>query len=285
MSTYYDILGVPRLAGISEIKSAFRRLAKQYHPDKNPGEKELFAKILKAYETLANPELRLAYDRKLQYQQNQATREQTRHHHLSFEEREERRRKYYEEHIKKYEKFRTRTEVVTPPTTTYNEFKYILFATPLAVALLLLVMRLAAPADSNQVQSATGAMPVLAQQQLQKIGLQFGPERNDEINGISLEVNNLLSSNALICFWNASSCSRTSFISPGAGQTLDHIPLGTYFLKLILVEKNTSLAFYSGKTSLNLVDGDCLILDKALLLTMKEMTEEEFYNTKVQNHD
>ncbi|MEN3040862.1 MAG: J domain-containing protein [Bacteroidia bacterium] len=63
---YYAILGVPRNASQEEIKRAYRRLARQYHPDANPGNKaaeEKFKEIQEAYEVLSNPEMRAKYDR------------------------------------------------------------------------------------------------------------------------------------------------------------------------------------------------------------------------------
>ncbi len=63
---YYEILGVVRDAGDEEIKKAYRRLAVQYHPDKNPGNEEAeekFKEAAEAYEVLQNPELRSRYDR------------------------------------------------------------------------------------------------------------------------------------------------------------------------------------------------------------------------------
>lgn len=62
---YYKILGVPKYATQSEIKSQFRRLAKEWHPDKNPEPKtkEKMAEINKAYEVLSDKERRSNYDR------------------------------------------------------------------------------------------------------------------------------------------------------------------------------------------------------------------------------
>src|SRR3989442_4010836 len=63
---YYEVLGVPRTAGPDEIKRAFRRLAKEYHPDMAKGDKkvaeERFKELSEAYEVLADEGKRKIYD-------------------------------------------------------------------------------------------------------------------------------------------------------------------------------------------------------------------------------
>ena len=63
-TTYYKNLGVEKDADFSAIKKAYFKLAKQYHPDVNPGAeaKEKFAKISNAYETLSDDNKRRIYD-------------------------------------------------------------------------------------------------------------------------------------------------------------------------------------------------------------------------------
>ncbi len=63
---YYEVLGAQRTATPQELKSAFRKLALQYHPDRNPGShdaEEKFKEAAEAYEVLSDPERRTRYDR------------------------------------------------------------------------------------------------------------------------------------------------------------------------------------------------------------------------------
>ncbi len=66
MADYYDTLGVPRDADSDQIKKAYRKLAMEYHPDRNSGSTEAedrFKELSEAYEVLKDPQRRAAYDR------------------------------------------------------------------------------------------------------------------------------------------------------------------------------------------------------------------------------
>src|SRR5918999_1502941 len=66
MADFYETLGVSRTASDDEIKKAYRKLAMQFHPDRNNGSKEAeekFKEITEAYDVLRNPEKRSMYER------------------------------------------------------------------------------------------------------------------------------------------------------------------------------------------------------------------------------
>jgi molecular chaperone DnaJ len=63
---YYEVLGVARTATEAEMKSAYRKLAMKWHPDRNPGDKDCehqFKEINEAYDVLKDGQKRAAYDR------------------------------------------------------------------------------------------------------------------------------------------------------------------------------------------------------------------------------
>ena len=62
---YYEVLGVDKSASADAIKKAYRKKAIQYHPDRNPGDKEAeekFKEAAEAYEVLSNPDKKARYD-------------------------------------------------------------------------------------------------------------------------------------------------------------------------------------------------------------------------------
>jgi len=72
---YYELLGVPRRAPVKEIRQSYRKLARKFHPDLNPGDKsseEKFKQIQEAYDVLSDPKKRQMYDQFGFYSENYA---------------------------------------------------------------------------------------------------------------------------------------------------------------------------------------------------------------------
>lgn len=171
MADYYSILGVSKSADEIEIKAAFRRLAKLYHPDKNPNNpdaKHLFENILKAYTILIHPSSRRRYDsRGSEYTQPARTQHTKRkaQKEWTFTEEEQQRRQYYEKHYKAKQQERAKQQV--PPPKAHNDYKYILFATPIAVALLMLVISMFTDTPKTVPLIKTPSVPVEVSEPIQ----------------------------------------------------------------------------------------------------------------------
>ena len=70
---YYDTLGVPKQASADDVRKAYRKLARKFHPDLNPGDKsseERFKNVQEAYDVLGDPKKRQMYDQFGFYSEN-----------------------------------------------------------------------------------------------------------------------------------------------------------------------------------------------------------------------
>lgn len=153
MPDYYSILGLSRNASLFEIKTAFRRLAKLYHPDKNPNNpnaKQMFESVLTAYEVLSNSITKRRYDNSLlNASQNNSsignrTQQRTKKNwDVSAEDLKQ--RQFYQN----YYKAKTKKSSTKKSQQNYSDYKYVLFATPLAVGLLLLIVSILSPEPSQ----------------------------------------------------------------------------------------------------------------------------------------
>lgn len=235
MTNFYDILGLEKTADAVAIKAAFRKLAKQYHPDKNPNGKEFFEKVLKAYETLSDPDLKTSYDYRLnlgvEKPHQAAPNPQSKT--WKFDEKELKRRQYYNDHIRKYAKQTAAYNAEAETKKSYNEYKYILFATPLAVALFLLIMKLATPV-TEKIVSKTKKVPenVITQIVLKPgdapYNEVFGQPVYDTVANKTMIVKNASGAEALVCVFVNRKFVRNFFIHDNFSAEISQLPGGPY---------------------------------------------------------
>ncbi|MBS1653184.1 MAG: DnaJ domain-containing protein [Bacteroidetes bacterium] len=233
MLNYYQILGVNATASQAEIKNAFRKLAQQFHPDKNSESSEKFALILKAYETLTNQKLKTAYDYKLKYNatnKNQSQKSVSKNEKkYSFDEKNIQRRKYYEEHIKKHAKNYEKAVEKEPIKSNYNEYKFILFAAPLAVALLLFIVKMAQPKQDVLMQK--NKINTVEKKQMKGIELgdvpfahYFGNLYFDSLNKHEVKIENPNLFDLILCFFKNHTFVRSTILKAGISARILELP-------------------------------------------------------------
>ncbi len=303
MINYYQILGVPNFANVAEIKIAFRKLAKQYHPDKNPNGKEQFATILKAYEVLTNNYLKTQFDYNLNVSLNQTY---THHKHSShkkkhytFDEKEAQRRKYYDEHIKKYAKSYANVNETDIKKSTYNEFKYILLASPIAVILFVFI---AFTVNQNTALPKNKLKAKIENKQLRGIEMgdvpfanYFGRLHFDTTNKHSLFVNNTTNFDFVICLFTKNKFIRSAVLLAQTQAEVLELPTDSLTLKvcfgnnwdydkLVLTDLlygnfTTNKGYAQLNKKIKLIKNESLNF-KDTITNLKYITEQQFLNKK-----
>jgi len=306
---YYEILGLSQSAGIAEIKASFRQLAKLYHPDKNPEGIEHFTKILKAYETLSDPASKISYDYKLNYHETKAQGLQEAKSEAAtktwrFDERELKRRQYYNDHIKKYAK--QTSEYVTEAETkkNYNEFKYILFATPLAVLLFLLIMNLSTKDRKDLIGKRTASVAEVSQAQVAKkvsdlsfgespYTLVFGQPVYDKTTDHKMILKNVSELDVIVCLFSSKEFVRCFYLPENTSAEISELPRGKLYISYSAGSNfdylrtldtvnvrgafTTYLAFYKSKKALSAKEYEVVTLGPGLNKGFERTDEIEFF--------
>jgi curved DNA-binding protein CbpA len=263
MSDHYSILGLSRTATTAEIKTAYRRLVKLYHPDKNPNNPsavEKFRLIQEAYDTLSDNVKRTKYDNKINYaysysygetvQTQTQTKQRTKRY--TFTDEDLKRRQYYKEHYKQSPKQKAAD---TPAQKkAFNEVKYILLSVPIAMALLFFIINIykreksgeektAAPYTKNStevsvpVDSNVRKTPVevirTARTADEPYNYLFGEPGVDKRMEQVLQVTNWSGKDAVVCVVNAKTNKvvRNYFVGNNYNILFEYLPEGTYYLR------------------------------------------------------
>jgi hypothetical protein len=154
----------------------------------------------------------------------------------TFEEKELKRRQYYNEHIKKYEKVKKTREEHAGLKKNYNEYKYILFATPLAVILFLLVINVA-----SSPKKSLSAVNTETKNESLKMGDEpyrefFGPGKFQIQEGKSMSIKNRTSADIIVCIFSDNKFIRSAFIKDGFYVEIPQLP-----------SNDLEIRFHSGK--------------------------------------
>jgi curved DNA-binding protein CbpA len=301
VQSYYDILGISKEAGDIEIKAAFRRLAKQYHPDKNPNGKEQFERILVAYEVLIDGASRSQYDLKLKYGNAQSysgkkTQQKTQKE-WNFTDEELKKRQYFQEHYKKeYERY---SKSVHVPKKNYNEYKYILFAAPIAVGLFMFIVngveRSGAKEQKKTHVAATSGKETKKDElkyTADPFTAYFGKEVIDLEANRSFQIKNLSAKDVVVALFDEKNkFIRSAVVKSGLAVTLEQLPASEMNIRFLsgnywkIGKEHNDLEVIGGFTekekygTLNTreTNGYSITLDDNTLDLLEEISEKEFF--------
>ncbi|MGE0566568.1 MAG: J domain-containing protein [Bacteroidia bacterium] len=310
MVNYYQILGLKDFASDSEIKSAFRNLAKKYHPDINPNGQEKFKVILRAYEVLTNPNLKSTFDYKLKYTvnkpiaSNQPNKNPKVKKEWTFEENEIKRRKYYQENYAKYYNTeRAKYSDVDTSKKPYNEFKNILIATPLTVLLLMLILNTWTSKPQYEVVKYEEKKPIAQKKVIEKdkavltsdrpFETYYGGPKFDTIANCTWQLKNNTNKDVLVLLFAENGFIRSVFIEDSHEVVLENLPrkitrvnimCGNDFQYINELKEaklfgafSKECAFYENEKVIKLSKDSNFVLENLPKQGYKEVSEKEFF--------
>lgn len=254
MTDYYSILGVNKSANAVDIKAAFRRLAKKHHPDKNPNNPHssvIFKSILEAYTVLSNQHSKARYDNLNRPASFQSEHKNKRDNKRSVSPEDLKQRQYYQN----YYKTKLKRQSEKPKQKVYSDYKYVLFATPIAVGLLLLILSVFSPKPPQIIDH-----PLDLKNYEEKI--RFSPKNGDKMysgyfgesktfeTNHKLKINNATMFDAVIavCSVKSNQCLQHAYLQHGYSIELDYLPTeGVYWKCFIGKEWSSTKKLYNDK--------------------------------------
>ncbi|MEW6468805.1 MAG: DnaJ domain-containing protein [Bacteroidota bacterium] len=232
LKNYYIILGVPATASQEDIKQAYRRLAKQFHPDINPGDQyieERFKEISEAYTTLSDEELRRKYDMKFLYARNAESSQRT--------------------GAERKARPRYRRKPDAPLTRREKRAIFIMLTAGISFVTFMAVMSFFIPEYDEaetlrqilahdkfhpRTDNHNNARTPLITTSDSPYEAYFGGDVDSEDSRGNISVENNLTHAAVVCLVEAREPHRTirnEYIEPGGTYRFTAIPAGTYYIK------------------------------------------------------
>jgi curved DNA-binding protein CbpA len=286
MSDHYSILGLSRNATTAEIKTAYRRLVKLYHPDKNPNNPsavEKFRLIQDAYDTLSDSIKRSKYDNRINYSYSYSygesvqTQSKPRTKRYTFTDEDLKRRQYYKEHYKQQSPKQKPAETAAQKKA-FNEVKYILLSVPIAIALLFFIINVynreksgerkktpatagtaavGVPVDTN-VRKTPAEVIRTARTSDEPYNYLFGEPGVDKRIGQVVQVTNWSGRDAVVCIVNAKTNKpvRNYFVENNFNILFEYLPEGTYYLRNYLGKDFKFARKYEGSDVTGAFEGE-----------------------------
>ena len=229
---YYQILQIKPTATNAEIKAAYRKLAKLFHPDKNPGAEEKFKIIKEAYETLIDSVRRNKYDLKRNYNiaiQTPKTEPVKKQKTYTFNEPELKHRQYYQTHYKTKSTGYTNQKQASTKTN-YKELTYILISIPAAVALLLILVNIYQLPKHEKTKTNASIVSEIKTSESPYTAT-FGKNKFDTLSKSYIKIINPSTNDALVFLRNDSGkVIRHYFIEHNYQLYMEQLPAGLYNL-------------------------------------------------------
>ncbi|HEY6161583.1 MAG TPA: DnaJ domain-containing protein [Bacteroidia bacterium] len=236
LRNFYQVLGVSTTASLEEINTAYRKLAKRFHPDRNPGNKhieERFKEITEAYNTLSDEEKRSKYDLKFLYTSNARSERTT-----------------YSAATKTTAQPRYKVKKERPPTKSEKRSVRIIFASVVGFIILVTVMIILNPEDeeTSSVNRMMDEMkkeePVMHAPDEKPLAIHDADSPYDSIFGEGVSVDearstitviNSEASEVIACLVQKDPphhTIRNEYFGPGLSYKMVGIPNGNYYLKV-----------------------------------------------------
>ncbi len=239
---YYTILGLPESATTDEIKAAYRKLAKLFHPDKNPDSQtgEKFKQVKEAYEVLSHPQKKQRYDARRNYQKQlkPPVRPNKRGKDYFFSEQQYKQRRQQNEQYRKQTAARRQADSNnTGKSKPYNETRYILYVVPLAVALLFIIIGRFETKKESTSSANTKETRVNKHSSLKTSAspwlFHFGQLVYDNNSRSVFKINNPTPQDAVVCLVQEpeGKVIRHHFIEAGYYMLFERMPEGRYGIR------------------------------------------------------
>lgn len=248
---YYIILGVKNTASFDEIKTAYRTLAKKYHPDKNHGNKsaeEYFKEIQQAYAVLSNEEKRKKYDLKFSYT------------HTYAKQKSAPTAKSNQFTQQQKQRATSKKDQYVPQKFDYTESWQILVSVGLALLLLYFIISYNTKTETpQQISAVESPVPTPPEKVTEMIISDspysdfFGEEVYDTESKNNIVLHNSDESEVVVCLVQSEKPNKTirnQYLQLGDIFKLNHIPDGNYFLRVYFGNKwEAKKTFLSRKLS------------------------------------